>query len=160
MWQLLKNLEGAPHLKTKKKSLKTSIKNEKKKDTGSPMIIIDTDVLIEIFDKRSTKGDEALNKIELSGEDIAITAINLHEILYGLFKSSKRKIEGLDQIQTIEFDREDAKLAAKLEVQAEKEGQIIHRADSMIASITMNRKAKLFTFNQRHYQNIKQLSLF
>jgi tRNA(fMet)-specific endonuclease VapC len=127
---------------------------------GRTMIIIDTDVLIEIFDKKSIKGDDAVNKIESSGEDIAITAINLHEILYGLYKSSKKKIEGLDQIQTIEFDREDAKLAEKLEVQVEKEGHIIDRTDSMIASITINRKAKLFTFNQRHYQNIKQLSLF
>jgi tRNA(fMet)-specific endonuclease VapC len=124
------------------------------------MIIIDTDVLIEIFDKKSTKGDEAVNMIELSGEDIAITAINLHEILYGLYKSSKKKISGLEQIQTIEFDRRDAELAAKLEVQAEKEGQIIHRTDSMIAAIAVNRKAKLFTYNKRHYQNIKQLSLF
>ena len=124
------------------------------------MIIIDTDVLIEIFDKKSIKGDEAVNKIELSGEDIAITAINLHEILYGLYKFSKKKIDGLEQIPTIEFDREDAKLAAKIEVQTEKEGQIIHRTDSMIASIAINRKAKLFTYNQRHYQNLKQLMLF
>jgi len=27
------------------------------------MIVLDTDVLIEIFDERSKKGDEALNKI-------------------------------------------------------------------------------------------------
>lgn len=124
------------------------------------MIIIDTDVLIEIFDKKSTKGDEAVNIIESSGEDIAITSINLDEILYGLYKSGKKKIIGLEQIQTIEFSREDAELAAKLELQAEKEGQIIHRTDSMIAAIAINRKAKLFTYNQRHYQNIKQLSLF
>ena len=31
---------------------------------GNTMIIVDTDVLIEIFDKKSTKGDLALKKIE------------------------------------------------------------------------------------------------
>lgn len=54
------------------------------------MIVIDTDVLIEIFDKKSSKGDEALNKITRSGEKISITAINLHEILYGLQKYVNR----------------------------------------------------------------------
>ena len=53
------------------------------------MIVLDTDVLIEIFDKRSVKGDEALGKLVESGEDIATTVINLHEILYGLEKFAK-----------------------------------------------------------------------
>ena len=43
------------------------------------MIILDTDVLIEIFDKNSSKGDLAINKIEETGEDIAITSLSLHE---------------------------------------------------------------------------------
>ena len=124
------------------------------------MIIIDTDVLIEIFDKKSTKGDDALKKIEQSGENIAITSINLHEILYGLHKFSKRKISELEQIETIEFTRDDAKLSAELEIQMEKRGRMISRIDTMIAAIVINRKAKLFTYNQRHYQTIKQLSLF
>jgi len=124
------------------------------------MIIIDTDVLIEIFDKKSTKGDDALKRIEQSSENIAITSINLHEILYGMYKFSKRKILELEQIETIEFTRDDAKISAELEIQAEKAGQMISRIDTMIAAITINRKAKLFTYNQRHYQNIKQLSLF
>jgi predicted nucleic acid-binding protein len=53
------------------------------------MIVLDTDALIEIFDKRSVKGDEALRKLVERGEDIATTVINLHEILYGLEKYAK-----------------------------------------------------------------------
>lgn len=124
------------------------------------MIIIDTDVLIEIFDKKSTKGDDALEKIEQSNENIAITSINLHEILYGLYKYSKTKISGLEQIETIEFARNDAKLSAEIEVQMEKKGQMVSRTDTMIAAITINRRAKLFTYNKHHYQNIKHLQLF
>ena len=45
------------------------------------MIVLDTDVLIEIFDKRSKKGDEALRKILECDDKISITAINLHEIM-------------------------------------------------------------------------------
>jgi predicted nucleic acid-binding protein len=36
------------------------------------MIVLDTDVLIEIFDKRSEKGDEALRKILKSDDKISI----------------------------------------------------------------------------------------
>ena len=53
------------------------------------MIVLDTDVLIETFDKRSEKGDEALRKILESDDKISITAINLHEIMYGLHKHAK-----------------------------------------------------------------------
>jgi len=42
------------------------------------MILLDTDVLIEIFDRESERGDEALEAILGSGEDFATTSINLH----------------------------------------------------------------------------------
>jgi len=45
---------------------------------------VDTDVLIEILDRRSVKGEKALEKLVESGESVCITVINLHEVLYGL----------------------------------------------------------------------------
>jgi len=130
-----------------------------KKDTGNTMIIVDTDVLIEIFDKKSTKGDLALKKIENTDEDIAITSLNLHEILYGIHKYGKKKIKGIEQLETIEFNRDDARLSSKLELQCEKKGKKVARMDTMIAAIAINRKSKLFTFNQKHFQVIPGLSL-
>ena len=50
------------------------------------MITINSDVLIEILDKKSEKGDEALKQILQSGEEIATTVISLHEVLYGFHK--------------------------------------------------------------------------
>jgi predicted nucleic acid-binding protein len=136
------------------------MKKEKKKDTGNKkMIIIDTDVLIEIFDKQSKKGENAIKKLENSGEDIAITSINLHEILYGHYKRNK-KIKDILQIDTIEFNKNDAELSSKIEYQLEKQGKTCPRIDTMIAAITINRNAKIFTFNKKHYQNIKNIKLF
>ena len=126
---------------------------------GNTMIIVDTDVLIEIFDKKSTKGDLALKKIEDAGEDIAITSLTLHEILYGIHKYGKRKIKGIEQLETIDFNREDAILSSKIELHCEKKGRIVARIDTMIAAVAINRKAKLFTFNQKHFQVIPELSL-
>ncbi len=124
------------------------------------MIIIDTDVLIEIFDKGSQKGNKALEKIESSGEDIAITSLSLHEILYGLYKFGKKKTPSIEKLETIEFCKEDAILSAKIELDAEQKGCSLSRIDTMIAAMALNRKAKLFTFNQKHFQPIPKLSLF
>ena len=123
------------------------------------MIILDTDVLIEIFDKESTKGDIAIEKIEEIGEDIAITSISLHEIQYGIYKYGKKKIKELDQIDTLEFNREDAKLSARLELECEQKGKPVSRIDSMIAAMAINRKAKIFTFNKKHFQSFSKLKL-
>ena len=124
------------------------------------MIIVDTDVLIEIFDKGSEKGTNAFNKIESSGEDIAITSLSLHEIIYGLYKFGKKRTPSVEKLETIEFCKEDAVLSAKIELEAEQKGRPLSRIDAMIAAITINRKAKLFTFNQKHFQKIPKLSLF
>jgi len=48
------------------------------------MILLDTNVLIEIFDKHSEKGDQILRRILEQGDSIGTTAINLHEVMYGL----------------------------------------------------------------------------
>jgi len=123
------------------------------------MIIIDSDVLIEIFDRKSKMGDLALENLEKSGEDIAITSINLHEILYGHYKIGKQ-IKGIQEINTIEFNKKDAELSAKLENDLEKKGKTIPRIDAMIAAIVLNRNAKIYTYNKKHFQNIKQIKLF
>ena len=123
------------------------------------MIIIDTDVLIEIFDKQSIKGELALKKIEDTGEEIAITSLSLHEILYDIHKYGKKKIKGIEQLETIEFNRDDAILSSKLELQCEKKGKKVARTDTTIAAVTINRKAKLFTFNQKHFKIISGLTL-
>ena len=123
------------------------------------MIIVDTDILIDIFDKQSDRGNLALKKLESSGEDIAITSITLHEILCGHYKFNK-KVKDILHINTLEFNKKDAELSAKIEFDLGKKGKIIPRTDTMIAAIAINRKAKVYAFNKKHFQMIKQLELF
>ena len=125
------------------------------------MILVDTDVLIEILDKNSKKGEDALRKIEDAGEDISLTSLNLHEILFGLYKyADNKKIEKIKLLDVIDFTRDDAVLSAKLEVKAEKRGEKIPRFDAMIASVAINRGFKLFTFNKDHFDGFEELALF
>lgn len=111
------------------------------------MIIIDTDVLIEISDKLSKKGEQIYQKIISSGEKVAITSITLYEILYGLMKS-KKPIQSLLSFTVFEFGKGDAQQAARLELELEKKGKKVKRTDIMIASIAINRDAILCTFDK------------
>ena len=118
------------------------------------MIVLDTDVLIEIFDKRSGKGDEALRKILESDDKISITAIKLHEIMYGLHKYVKPVREVL-QLPVLNFGKEDAQLSARLETETEKSGTTIRRTDAMIAAVTINNGASLYTLDLRHFKPLR-----
>ena len=121
---------------------------------------MDTDVLIEIFDRNSEKGDEALKKIEMTGEDITTTSLNLHEILYGLHKYTDRaKLERILVLDVVEFTKDDAVLSSKLEVETGKKGKKVPRFDAMIAAVAINRRFKLFTFNRKHFEGFEDLTL-
>jgi len=122
------------------------------------MIILDTDVLIEILDKKSKKGDESLNQIIQSGEDVSTTAINMHEILYGLQKYAKTTEEIL-QLPVQNYTKMDSVLSSKIELQAESRGMPLRRTDAMIAAITINNGAKLFTLDSKHFVPLTNLGL-
>jgi len=114
------------------------------------MIVLDTDVLIEIFDRKSAVGEEILRKIE--GYKVATTSINLHEIVYGFYKVKKEIIKELMEFNILEYTSSDALLSAKLESALEKIGKPVGRFDTMIAAICINRDAMLSTLNRTHFE--------
>jgi len=122
------------------------------------LIIIDSDVLIEILDKKSKKGDQALKQVIESGEEIATTAISIHEVLYGLHKYSK-PVKEILMLPILSYTKKDAVLSSKIELEMEKKGKIASRTDTMIAAITINNDAKLYTFNQKHFQALQDVGL-
>jgi predicted nucleic acid-binding protein len=122
------------------------------------MIVVDTDVLIEIFDKKSKRGEEALGIIEDSGERMVTTAVNLHEILYGIRKRGKPAEEVL-QLPVLDYMKSDASLSAELELKAEKKGTPVRKPDAMIAAIAMNNGARLYTLNVKHFKPLEALGL-
>ena len=122
------------------------------------MIAIDTDVLIEILDKKSEKGDEALKQILQSEEEICITVINIHEILYGLHKYGK-PVKEILLLPVLNYMKKDAVFSSKIELEAEERGNSIRRTDAMIAAITINNGAALYTFDLKHFSPLKALGL-
>ena len=122
------------------------------------MILLDTDVLIEIFDRNSERGDEALEAILGSGEDIATTSINLHEILYGMEKYAK-PVKDVLLLPVLDYTKRDALISAEIEVEAERSGSSIRRMDAMIASVAINHGALLYTFNKKHFKPLEDMGL-
>jgi tRNA(fMet)-specific endonuclease VapC len=122
------------------------------------MITIDTDVLIEILDKKSVKGDEVLKHILQSEEEICTTVINIHEILYGLHKYG-RPIKEILLLPVLNYMKKDAVLSSKIELEAEERGNPIRRTDAMIAAMAINNGAALYTFDLKHFSPLKALGL-
>ncbi len=122
------------------------------------MILLDTDVLIEIFDRNSERGDEALEAILGSGEDIATTSINLHEILYGMEKYAK-PVKDVLLLPVLDYTKRDALISAEIEVEAERSGSAIRRTDAMIASVAINHGALLYTFDMKHFKPLEDMGL-
>ena len=121
------------------------------------MIIIDTDVLIEISDRQSEKGEIIHQKIISTGDDIGITSMTLYETLYGFMKF-KKPFDYLSLFHVYEFSKEDAQQAAHLDLELEKKGKRIKRTDIIIASTTINRGASLCTFDQ-DFQELQEFGL-
>jgi tRNA(fMet)-specific endonuclease VapC len=122
------------------------------------MIVVDTDVLIEIFEKNSEKGNDALMNLINIGETVCITAINLHEVLYGLEKYAK-PVKEILRLPVLSFRKRDAVTAAKLELEMERSGNNIRRTDAMIAAIVLNNGAVLYTFDVKHFEPLKNYGL-
>ncbi len=126
------------------------------------MIILDTDVLINILDKKTPLRKKILDKIrDYSNEEIVTTSLNLEEFLYGSLNRGI-KIEtnhALLQLEILPFTKENAVISANLEVKLEKLGSKKPRGDVMIASIAIQHEAFLFTLNLKHFQIIPELKL-
>jgi tRNA(fMet)-specific endonuclease VapC len=122
------------------------------------LIVLDTDVLIDILDKGSKRGDETIAKIESTEEEIWTTALNLHEILYGCLKTS-RPVDMILNLDALPFSLEDAKLSSRIESGLEKKGAMVRRMDTMIAATVINHGAKICTYDFKHFERMKEFGL-
>ena len=122
------------------------------------MIVLDSDVLIEMLDRKSERGSEAFKHIVDSGEDISTTAISLHEVLFGFHKYLK-PVNDLLQLSILDYTRNDAILSSKIELEAEKTGTPIGRTDTMVAAIAINNNATFYTFNLKHFESLQAQGL-
>lgn len=127
------------------------------------MLFLDSDVLIDLLERKNSKSDKIIKIIEQSKEsDIRISSIVLEEVLFGIIKRSKNQdLENhpIYNFPVVPFGKNEAVLAAKIEAEMEKQGIKKPRIDVFVAVTAIQQNAKLLTFNVRHYQGIPDLKL-
>ncbi len=128
------------------------------------MIILDTDVLIEILEKKATSRKKMLIQLlKREKQEVATTSLNLEEILYGILKRTSLRAlpphHPLLSFPIVPFTNEDALIAARLEVELERKGNKKPRGDILIAAIAIRTKSSLFTLNLKHFEDIPGLTL-
>ena len=126
------------------------------------MIVLDTNILIEFeaHNAELIKFLQNLTKRFLSKP--YITSANYSEFLYGFIKESPKKqekaIEFLEDYNLLNTSKNSSRLLAKIKYELEKKGKMIPIFDVLIASIVMDKKAMLITFDE-HFKNIEGLEV-
>lgn len=95
--------------------------------------------------------------------DVGISAIVLHELYYGAFKSQRTArnvalIDGL-QFEVLEFDEDDAKQAGEIRALLRMRGTPIGPYDVQIAGQAKARKLTLVTANTAEFARVADLRI-
>ena len=93
------------------------------------MILLDTDVMIELLDNQSGGGEEYLSMIMESGDTYCTSSLNFHEIIYGISKHAG-KLGPIRRMPVAAYTKEDGILSLKLELLAERKGKAVPRIDA------------------------------
>jgi tRNA(fMet)-specific endonuclease VapC len=117
------------------------------------MILLDTNVLVEILEKRSRKGEDLYSDIIDTAEPICTTSINLHEVLHGLRKYGK-SAKPLLQLPVVDYSKDDALTSSEIEYEMGKIGSSVRRMDSMIAAVAINKSISLLSLDPKRFAPI------
>ena len=130
----------------------------KKHGGNAPMILCDTNVIIEAL-KKNPVVIQTLEKIGL--ERIAVSVVTVMELYYGaLHKTELKKIKRhLSSIRIIQIDEAISVAASELiERYAKSHGLQI--PDALIAATSINRYLQLYTGNTKDFIYIEKISLW
>lgn len=125
------------------------------------MYIVDTDIIIAYLG-----GDEKLLERFTTEQDrLFTTSINIAELYYGAYKSSRA--EGniarlqifIENIDILDFTLQSAEQYGRIKAQLLKVGKPIGENDLFIASIALSLGYRLVTHNTKHFSQVEGLKL-
>ena len=123
--------------------------------------MLDTSVLIELFDRGNT---ELLEEIVERYSALYIPWIVLYEYLYGHrylgrdISDRKRAIEKLGQVVGVTQDM--ILKAMEIDVDLHRRGMAIPFSDILVAATALGLGAELVTLDRRHYTRIPELRIY
>lgn len=124
------------------------------------MKILDSDHWIALL-----RGALDLRGRVAAGEELAITAISVGELVYGAERSARpaEKLLQLDillaTITVVAYDDEAAHRFGRLKMALERRGERLADADLQIAAIALSRGVPLATHNGRRFERVPGLVL-
>jgi len=125
--------------------------------------LLDTNICIYLIKKRPSEVLERFR--QHSPQDVAISAITLFELQYGVEKSQYRQrsenalARFLLPLNLIDLDHSSAIEAATIRAQLEKKGIPIGPYDLLIAGLARSRDMTLVTNNTKEFERIVNLRL-
>lgn len=128
-------------------------------------VIVDTD-FISLYLKGDLLTRKYVEDLITNGYLFTTTSITSLEMIFGAYKKEwkKARIEVLKQflekIGVVEFNYKHSLVYGKLRATLIREGNEIGFADTAIASICIEEKLPLFTFNKKHFKDITNLELY
>ena len=123
--------------------------------------LLDTNAVIALLNDNTSKLARRARREKPS--DIAISAVVVHELFYGAFKSRRapQNIASVDALQfaVIEFDKEDARQAGGVRALLASQGTPIGPYDVLIAGQAVARNMILVTHNTDEFECVPGLQI-
>jgi tRNA(fMet)-specific endonuclease VapC len=123
--------------------------------------LLDTNAVIALLNDASSK--TALRARQEKPSDVAISAIVIHELYYGAFRSRRaaQNTALIDFLQfvVLDFDRDDARQAGEVRALLASRGTPIGGYDVLIAGQAVARNLILVTHNTNEFGRIPGLRL-
>jgi tRNA(fMet)-specific endonuclease VapC len=126
------------------------------------MYLLDTNTLIYLFKQQ---GFVAAQLQQVHASQVALPAVVLFELEYGLLRSTKPEVQqkGMDAAvatyRVVPLDTKSAKFAAKVKFALEVAGTPIGHGDQLIAGIALANGLTLITRNTREFARVPGLRL-
>lgn len=123
----------------------------------SDKILVDTSVLIDI--QKGSKEDVTL--IEMHAEDVTVSRITSMELIHGSRNASEKRSNKAFTclLEPIDIDEEISQMAYSLVDRYSLKNRI-HIGDAIIAATAISKNMKLWTKDNVHFNEIKELNLF
>jgi len=127
------------------------------------LYILDTDTCSYIIRERPISVLERFRKLAM--EQICISSVTYAELLYGVARSSSKRInrpivdDFVRHLDVIDWDTGAAEQYGQIRADLEARGEPVGAMDMMIAAHAKSIKAVLVTNNQKHFARIKGLKV-
>lgn len=128
------------------------------------MKVLDSDLLVAIL-RKDPSVDKRIDTLMTSGEPMATTIFNAHEVMLGAMvsaKSAQNCISAkrlLDSMNIIDYDMDCMVKTVSLKTLLIRKGTPIGLFDEMIAGICLANNATIVTRNVDHFSKIPDLTV-